>query len=283
MGTCTFCGKPAGIFRTKHSECEERFNQQQRAVQRGLEQIALEVASSIAGAASFDGLEKTIAEIERSFSVPLSDRKALLIKAWEDAVEKFLEDGVLNSTEERRLVDFKEKFVLSQDELDRHGALTRTVRSAVLRDVLNGVVPQRASIDTSLAINFQKNEQVVWAFSDSKYLEDKIRRQFVGASQGVSVRLMQGVYYRVGAFKGEAVEHTERVHVDTGWMVATNKNLYFAGPRKSVRVPYTKIVSFEPFSDGIGIMRDAASAKPQLFITGDGWFTYNLITNLAKM
>ena len=33
--------------------------------------------------------------------------------------------------------------------------------------------------------------------------------------------------------------------------------------------------------DGSGIMRDAQTAKPQAFRTGDGWFAYNLATNLA--
>jgi len=46
---------------------------------------------------------------------------------------------------------------------------------------------------------------------------------------------------------------------------------------------YEKIVSFESYEDGIGLQRDAASVKPQSFVTGDGWFTYNLITNLAQM
>ena len=40
--------------------------------------------------------------------------------------------------------------------------------------------------------------------------------------------------------------------------------------------------SFEPYSDGVGVMRDAQTAKPQNFITGGGWFVYNLVTNLAK-
>ena len=43
------------------------------------------------------------------------------------------------------------------------------------------------------------------------------------------------------------------------------------------------IVSFEPYSDGLGVMRDAQMAKPQTFITGDGWFVYNLVVNLAQM
>ena len=30
-------------------------------------------------------------------------------------------------------------------------------------------------------------------------------------------------------------------------------------------------------------MRDAQTAKPQTFQTGDDWFAYNLVTNLAQM
>lgn len=283
MGNCKYCAKPAGFFRSKHAECEEQQKKRTSIIQGGRERFALEVLGAIRGSENFDTLEKTIAEIERSFFVPSSERTGLLVNGWENAIEQFLEDGVLDVTEEKRLVEFTERFNLSQRELDRNGALTKTAKAAVLRDVLNGVIPQRMSINGTLPINLQKGEQIVWAFADSEYLEDKTRRQFVGRSQGASIRIMKGVYYRVGAFKGQAVEYTERVHIDAGWVVITNKNIYFAGPRKSVRLPYTKIVSFEPFSNGIGVMRDTATAKPQIFVTGDGWFTYNLVTNLSQI
>lgn len=283
MGNCKYCGKPAGLFRGKHAECEEQHQQRERLTQGGLQQIVVEVLRAIKGSENFDNLEKTIEAIEQSFFVPATDRKALLIKGWENAVQQFLEDGILDATEEKRLAEFKERFALSQGDLDRNGALTKTAKAAVLRDILNGVVPQRVKVDVNLPINFQKGEQIVWAFPESKYLEDKTRRQYVGGSQGVSFRVMKGVYYRVGAFKAQAVENTERVHIDTGWVVVTNKNIYFAGPRKSVRLPFAKIVSVEPFRDGIGIMRDAATAKAQIFVTGDGWFTYNLVINLSKI
>lgn len=202
---------------------------------------------------------------------------------WENAVQQFLEDGVLDANEESRLVEFKERFALSQDELDRNGAFMRTAKAGVLRGILGGVISDRVSLDGSLPINLQRGERVVWAFAGSQYLEDKTRREFVGRSQGVSVRVMRGVYYRVGAFKGHPVEHTERVLVDTGLVVVTDKNIYFAGSKKSVRIPYAKIVTFEPFSNGVGVMRDAANAKAQIFVTGDGWFTYNLVTNLSRI
>lgn len=283
LANCKYCGKPAGFFRSTHAECEEIEQKRQRLIQGGRQRIVVEVMRAIKGEEDFDGLEKTIIEIEQSSFVPSTERKALLARAWENAVENFLEDGVLDVTEEKRLVEFKERFALSQRELDKNGALTKTAKAAVLRDVLSGVIPQRMSIDGSLPINLQKGERIVWAFPDSKYLEDKTRRKYVGNSQGVSIRVLKGVYYRVGAFKGQAVEQTERIHVDSGWVVATDKNIYFAGPRRSIRLPYAKIVSFEPFSDGIGVMRDSATAKPQVFVTGDGWFAYNLITNLSRI
>ncbi len=293
MSNCKYCGKPAGLFRSKHVECEkqhqqrecliqEQQKQRERVIDEGRKKIINEIVRTIKSAQSFDELEKTIVEIEQSTFVPSAERKVLLAKGWEASVEQFLEDGVLNAKEEERLVNFKVQFALSQEDLDINGAFTKTTKTAVLRDILNGTIPRRAKVEGGLPINFQPGEQVVWAFPGSEYLEDKTRREYVGGSQGVSMRLMKGLYYRVGAFKGKTVEHTERVHIDTGWVVVTNKNIYFTGPQKSVRLPYAKIVTFTPFSDGIGIMRDTTTAKLQIFVTGDGWFTYNLVSNLAR-
>ena len=36
------------------------------------------------------------------------------------------------------------------------------------------------------------------------------------------------------------------------------------------------------FGGSLAMFRDAQTAKPQEFRTGDGWFIYNLVTNLAQ-
>jgi hypothetical protein len=209
--------------------------------------------------------------------------RAALINGWCQSVNKCLEDGILEEAEEHRLVAFKNALGFSEEDLDKHGAHSRLVKAAVLRDVLGGVIPARFTINETLPINLQKGEKVVWVFGNSDYLEDKTKRTYQGGSRGVSIRVMSGLYYRVGAFKGSPVYSTERVLVDKGYVYITNKHIYFSGPSKSLRVPYNKIVSFLPFDDGIGIVRDAQTAKPQIFKTGDGWFTYNLLVNLAQM
>lgn len=276
MGNCIFCGKPAGFLRSMHKECEQLRT-------KGEEQIIAEVLRAIKGTKDFIDLESTINNITKASFISEPDKNNILIHAWGSAVDQCLVDTILDSSEEKRLVDFSQHFSLSQSDLDKRGAFTKVKKAAVLRNILNGILPQPGLLPGNMGINLQKNEQLVWSFSDVEYLEDRTRRQYVGGSHGVSIRVLKGVYYNVGAFKGHPIEYTERTYVDSGWVLVTNKHIYFSGSSKSLRVPYTKIITFLPFENGFGIMRDAATAKPQLFVVGDGWFAYNLVTNLAQL
>jgi hypothetical protein len=205
-----------------------------------------------------------------------------IVRGWEQSVAQFLEDGHLDETEENHLTTVAEQWALSQTDLDARGAYSRLVKAAVIRDMLNGAVPRRVSVEGSLPFNFQKSEQLIWVFQGVKYHEDRKRRRYVGTSQGVSFRIAKGVYYRVSAFQGHPVETTETVFVGTGLMAVTTKHLYFAGV-KSIRLPHSKIVVIQPFDDGVGVHRDAQSAGQQIFVTGDGWFTYNMLMNISNI
>jgi len=207
----------------------------------------------------------------------------LVATGWEHAVETAFDDGILTEQEEQALSELKNHFSLSQQVLDKNGSYSKLVKGAVLRDIMDGNLPERMNVDGNLPFNLQKTEKIVWVFQNVNYYEEKTRTRYVGGSQGVSIRVARGLYYRTGAFKGERVQTSETIHADTGLLGVTNKHIYFVGPSKRFRIAFNKIVSFEPFSDGIGVQRDAQTAKPQSFQTGDGWFTYNLITNLAQM
>ena len=115
------------------------------------------------------------------------------------------------------------------------------------------------------------------------YLDTVVRRERRGASHGLSIRVARGLYYSPHQLQSQAVEWEETVKADTGLLGLTTKHLYFAGSRKKFRVRYDRIVSFEPYDDGLSIMRDAQPARPQTFRTGDGWFVYNLAVNIAQM
>ena len=95
--------------------------------------------------------------------------------------------------------------------------------------------------------------------------------------------MARDVCHRPGTIRSRNFEWDETVHQDTGLLGFSTKHLYFSGSKKKFRVLYDRIVDFEPYDDGFGLMRDAQTAKPQSFQTGDGWFAFNLVTNLAQM
>ena len=72
------------------------------------------------------------------------------------------------------------------------------------------------------------------------------------------------------------------VHADIRILGFTAKYLYFSGPERKFRMPHDLIVEHETFSNGFGIMRDIQTGKPQSFRIWDGWFAFNLTTNLAR-
>ena len=209
--------------------------------------------------------------------------REVLVRGWETAVQGALEDGVISEDEEAALSRYLDYFGIEQAQADRSGALTTLAQAGAIRDLTEGTIPQRQNIQSRIPFNLMKSEELVWVFDGVAYLEDVTRREMRGSSQGLTIRIARGIYYRPSAFKSRVVEWDETVRLDTGLMGLTTKHIYFAGDTKRFRVRYDRIVAFEPYSDGIGIMREAQTAKPQTFITNDGWFTYNMATNLAQM
>ena len=276
MGNCIYCGSPAGFLKNAHKECKQRH-------ERGKAEIIALVRRVGSKDVDYNRLKSDIKEIASSSSMHRDTINECIVAGYEDAVERALDDHVLTEEEQDRLHGLQRHLSLSQDALNRNGAFDRLVKASILRDVLNGALPKGIQFAGYIPFNLQKSETLVWVFQDVDYYEVKTKTKFVGGSRGVSLRVTKGVYYRVGGFKGERVQESDTVHADTGLMGLTNKHIYFAGPSKRFRINYNKIVSFDAFSDGIGVQRDAQTAKPQSFRTGDGWFTYNLVANLAQM
>jgi hypothetical protein len=273
MSKCKYCGQEAGFLHGSHSDCQKKHDQAVVSI-KDRSKDAIENSK-------LDGLESMLSGIATEGWVTPDERRDALITAWESALDDFLEDGVLSTGEESHLAIFAGNLGLEQADLDRRGQFMRAGRAAVLREVMEGRIPKHVKIEGA-PFNLKRTEQLVWLFNNVPYFEQRTTHTRRGTSSGVSIRIAKGLYYRPSTFSSHSTNHTETVLADTGVLGVTNESLYFVGPRKSMRIPYQKVVNFTPYKDGIGLVRDAASAKPQNFQTGDGWFTYNLITNLAQ-
>ena len=274
MGDCKYFGENAGFLRDVPDECSNKYAAGRLAmVGRATEAAMVRVDLST--------LRQELTLIADSNFVPRHQIRPTLLEGWDAAVDILSKDELLTKEEEKRLRSYMSYFSL--DRGGRSGDLSRLTKGAVIRDLSEGRLPDASYFNSlSLPFNLQKSESLVWVFSEVDYYERRTRRTRRGVSQGFSVRVMPGLYYQPRAFESENIERNVTELAADGTLGITDKHIYFSGQEKSFRVPYTKIVYFEGYSDGFGIVRDAAAARPQLFPTGDGWFSHNLVANLAK-
>ena len=95
------------------------------------------------GGGALQELENTL----RRTSMSNTHRRQLLIRAWEEAVEGALEDGLISLDEEKALSQYLDHFGLTTTDVNLNGAHTSVVQAAVIRDVTQGIVPQRQTIN----------------------------------------------------------------------------------------------------------------------------------------
>lgn len=274
MGKCKYCGKDAGFLRSKHEECERKYRQ-------GLATIKLIVSDCFASKEDFYLKDAEIKRIAADSHIDNASLKCELCKVFDNAIEKYLDDGVIDATEERTVARFVQYSGLSQNVLNANHSLEKVVQSKVLQEILQGKTPTpRITITGDFPFLLAKTEHLIWLFRGVTFHQQKVKREYVGRTNGMSFRIMKGVYYRTGGFKGHPVETSYMQKVGVGSVCLTDKNLYFASPEKSLKIPYAKILSVESFSNGISLQKDGANDKP-IFLEGiNSWFTYNVIANI---
>ena len=219
----------------------------------------------------------------------VEQQQAVVLSAWRSAVQHLVNEGLLTTDTEEALTEFLTHFDLeSMTEFEESSELRMFIHATTLRRSLDGdfldLYSTARERGHEIPFNLLKSETLVFLGQGAHYSTVETQREFRGSSHGLSIRLAKGLYYRPSSFAGRSVTSERMTHVDTGMLVITTKHLYFHGPAKRFRVRYDRIVSFEPYSDGLGFMRDNLRAKPETFTVGenDGWFLYNLVTNLAQ-
>lgn len=277
MGTCKFCGEKAGLFSSSHKNCATSYL-------NGKSAIVNKIANAISNKTEFPDFDKEVQQLAITTFIKKEELPELYSLGFDKSVEAYLEDGILSTEEEQKITAFLGYFNFDQNIIDKRGSLQKVAKASILRDVLEGKIPEsRLNLQGNLPFLLQKGETLIWVFQDVEFYEQKTITSYEGRSQGVSVRIAKGLYYRTGGFKGNPVKSEETVLQGKGILALTNKQLYYTSPGKTFKTPYAKIISLNQYSDGLGLQKDGVSAKPQILKGLDGWFTYNLISNLSQM
>ena len=153
-------------------------------------------------------------------------------------------------------------------------AIEELGQASILTDLQQGRTP-RYNIQAPIILT--KGETALWCYNNVTMYQEKVRREYVGRTGGFSFRIMKGVTYRTGGFKGHPVETSYMENMGLGSLYVTNKNIIFMGQTRSIKVPYTKIIGINPYSDGMEVQRDGNNVKRLTFQGFDCSFVLNVI------
>ncbi|HEC91449.1 MAG TPA: zinc-ribbon domain-containing protein [Candidatus Atribacteria bacterium] len=104
-------------------------------------------------------------------------------------------------------------------------------------------------------IILKKNERLQMALPNVSLIEPRAVR--TGGYGGGSFRVTKGVSLRTGRFQMES--HDELKTIDQGTFVLTDERVVFSGTKRTVNIDLKKILSIEPYSNGIGLRRTGKS------------------------
>lgn len=153
-----------------------------------------------------------------------------------------LADDILTEQEEERLVTAAD--ALGVDVTTNPAILPRLMVARINDGRLQEVEsPQRI---------IPKKGEVVHLQAHAGLLKEVSIRQWQGGYGGVGFRVAKGVTFRTGQVKGKSVVVGSEIKVeDTGILTVTSTRVCFLGDRKTVDIPYTKLVGLSVYSDGV--------------------------------
>lgn len=241
-------------------------------------QLADEIIKAYEECTGYDSIDSKLNNLSEE------SKKKTIFYALGNIIAKYQEGGEVSDKDESHFCELTEHFNLPHTELYDQPFYQEFVKLLVINDLLKGILPTRVKIPPeSILINLQKDEHVLWAFDkvDLYELTKKVTR--VGSSSGWSGRVLKGLYFRKTAFKGESIVTQNMAYIATGLAYITDKNIYFSAAERGMRIPYAKIVSYIPYEDGLGILRDGVTVKPICLKGIDGWFAYNFVKNINNI
>ena len=214
--------------------------------------------------------------------LPLSQQKRdeAYYNVLNKAADKFMADGWLADNEQRMIESYTSSLGIALNCLPmqyQSESLCRIGQAIVLKDLQRGILPQKP---LTVPVMLSRDEAPLWIYDNVTMLQEKITREYVGGSRGMSYRICKGLTYRTGSFKGHPVERSFMDTIGVGQLVITNKNLFFHCPTASVKIPYKKLVGVTPYADGLEVHKEEAKPKRTVFQGFDAWFVMNVLNQV---
>jgi hypothetical protein len=284
MGLCRYCGEKAGWFRDVHQACVD-------SARQGCERVVATITCTVKeklippdnhpntdtwipsfAIEVWQQVKPTLDQIVAEHKIPIADVRNALLQGWSTGVKQVALAEPLTPDSKYAMTAFHRAMGITDEQASNTDASTAAALSVLLWSVMIHGDPTIIAQNVTHPFNVKEGEIPVIFFGNVMYFKETISRSQEGSG-------------------------IKRKDVDYGGLLLTTQNIYFGGAHIRFRIPYEKVISFRHYSDGIGLFRDRASAKAEVFALlepnpngGDpvsarpmfGWFLFNLAHFLAQ-
>lgn len=210
-------------------------------------------------------------------------KEKILVDAFKITVSNLLNDGSVNEDVAANIIAYYNELGISTSRLMKENEYVQLSKLVVINCVLSGRIPAGMHAPSNVFINFENNEDVVLSLDNATYYELVEVKTRVGYSAGHSIRVSKGFYLRSGSFFSTPITSQQLQKKGEGALCITTKNIYFCSSTKTVKLPFSKIVSYDSYSDGLGVHLSDSRRRPIVIGKIDGWFVYNIVTNIRNI
>lgn len=272
---CLYCGESTGFFKTLHEDCKKK--------QEDAKQLIIDrMVACFQESGDFFDLEPEIRKVANDNYI--DDKLLMHISAfvYKQIAEAAIDQNKWSEKVDNSLMDLEVAFNIEYDYLYAWGITEKISKAKIIYGVENGQIPYLENDILVEGIMFQKGERPIYCQWGVFLYQQVKSTQYRGTHAGLSFRIAKGMYFKTGGFQGEPVHTTEMKQVAYGNVVITDTNIFFKSPEKSLRISFSKIISLEPYNDGLGVNTDGVREASLIIQNVDGWFLYNLIALVAQ-
>jgi len=168
-------------------------------------------------------------------------------------VDKIIDDGIISPEEWEEFTAIAKNLDVDVNWNKKSKAMVEKLKFYWL--IENGVLPVK-----KVSINLLENEYCYFT-SNADWLEKPaLTKRKNHEKQTARPKILRGTFYRAGSIAVQSIGSGEMQNFEYGKVFLTNKRIIFAGNKKNSNIQLNKILSINPFSDGVEIEKESGES-----------------------
>ncbi len=261
MGKCIVCNKSAGPFYSLHKTCYQVYEDTRESLHKAFSKCVESSEHSSKFVATVNECKPASAFSQNLFT-------SLVKREWQDQAKKIIQSKSLNASHARNLLSTATVLEIQDKDVEPH-LFTRLANVEYLERLDQNQTISANFPELYKEIDMANDESLMWVFEETLKVEAKRQRD----QQWTIFHSILNNLFNRSRYKQLDVE-VEAM----GQLVVTDRSLYYVTKRNTTKINFADIYSTTPLKDGVRIQTTQRDATPDTYITGDGRFTYSLLS-----